>query len=393
MKILLIGEYSGAFYNLANILKKKDHDVFWIHDGDDYKKISGANFKIEYKYIDSNIKIIKFILKVYYLLIDFIGIKGVFQLRRNSNIIEGFKDYDVVQLVNTKPLSGFGSYANLIFLKKIMRQNKYVYLSALGDDYYWVKNCLEKKVMYSMFDRMNIFNFYRYTWALLYVYGFGAKRLNNVVLKNVKAVIPGLYDYYHAYKAQKVECEELVPLIVEICKDDVLLNFHDTPIRIFHGWQKNKELRKGNDIFHDAVIKLKNKYPDKIEYEIVTGLPFEEYITKYRNSHIFIDQCYSLDRGMNGLLGMASGKVVLSGFEYQMFDYFKLDKNKKFLVNVKPSVNAIYDILEFLILNPSEMEEISKNSLEFIGKYHNPETIYNSYMSIWNKDRGGDDFK
>ena len=26
-------------------------------------------------------------------------------------------------------------------------------------------------------------------------------------------------------------------------------------------------------------------------------------------------------------------------------------------------------------------------------KYHNPETIYNSYMSIWNKDRCGDDFK
>ncbi|WP_179995264.1 glycosyltransferase [Acinetobacter sp. YH16053] len=383
MKILLIGEYSGAFYNLANILKKKGHDVFWIHDGDNYKKISGADYSIEYKYIKSNFYIINLILKIYYFILNFLGLKGFLQIRKYNKFIESLKNYEVVQLVNTKPLSDFGAYANLYFIKKLVANNNKVYLSALGDDYVWVKNCLEKKIPYSMFDRMNFLNFHKFSWSLLYVYGFGAKTLNDYIIKNIKGIIPGLYDYLYAYNAQKIKCEDLIPLIVKVDKGAYSMDFNSTPIKIFHGWQENKELRKGNDIFHEAILRLKNKYSDLIDYEVITNLPYDEYIKKYKDCHIFIDQCYSLDRGMNGLLGMAAGKIVLSGFDPSFIKYLGLDNGMEVLINALPDQDFIYNTLESLILDPNKMKAISIESLKFINKYHNEELIYQKFINIW----------
>lgn len=383
MKILLIGEYSGAYKSLVEVLKKHNHQVVWIHDGDAYKRIQGADYYIEYEYINTSNLLFKFSLKVYYSILDFFGIKGLKQILSYKSIITEFKDFDVVQLVNTKPLSGFGSLANLFLVKCLVKNNENIFLSALGDDYNWVVSCLQKQPPYSMFDRMNIKNFFKFNYSLLYVYGIGSRRLNNFIIKNVKGIIPGLYDYLHAYESQKIPCEKLVRLIVKPNESYRKVCFESGVIKIFHGWQKGKDLRKGNDIFHNAIKRLKMNYPDLIEYEIVSQLPFDEYTKRYESSHIFIDQCFSLDQGMNGLLGMAAGKVVFSGFDEKFVEYLGVDKNKKCLINALPDEDQIYKELEYLVLNRDKMSEISENALEYIEEFHNEDKIYNEYMNIW----------
>ncbi|MFW1815214.1 glycosyltransferase [Acinetobacter guillouiae] len=378
MKILLIGEYSGAYTHLSKKLKQEGHDVVWIHDGDAYKNFSGADFNI--KYIKKETSSI--ILKIFYIFLDVFGIKGILAIKKYKKKIELLKDFDVVQIINTNPLGEFGSFANIYFLRKIFKQNKKVYLSALGDDYVWVKNCLEKKVIYSMFDRLTLKNFYRYSWALLYVYGIGYIKLNNLVLDNVKKIIPGLFDYYYAYQSQGIEkCSDLVSLIIEPNENNDV-DFFSEKINIFHGWQHNKELRKGNDIFDRAIKKLKNKYPDKINYEIVSGLPYSEYIQKFSNAHIFIDQCFSMDQGVNGLLGMASGKVVFSGYSEELREYLQ-ENDTEYLINALPNEDYLFNKLEYLVKNPNEMKKISTNAVSYIKKYHDADVIYKQLLSIW----------
>lgn len=381
MKILLIGEYSGAYTLLSKKLRKEGHSVVWIHDGDAYKKFSGADFNIKYNQVEAPSLFLKF----FYILLDFLGIKGIFAIRKYKNKIDTLRDFDVVQIINTKPLGEFGSYANIYFLKKIFNQNKRVYVSALGDDYIWVKNCLDKKVKYSMFDRLNFKNFYRFSWALLYVYGIGYKKLNELVFENSIKIIPGLFDYYYAYQSQGIsKCSDLVPLIVEP-KVNNSVSFFSEKINIFHGWQHNKELRKGNDIFDRAIKRLQNKYPLKVNYEIVSGLPYNEYIDKFSDAHVFIDQCFSLDQGVNGLLGMAAGKVVFSGYSEELRMYLKEDESE-YLINALPNEDYIFEKLENLINNPNEMVKISNNAIKYIEKYHNPDVIYRQLMNIWLKN-------
>lgn len=381
MKILLIGEYSGAYTLLSKKLRQEGHNVVWIHDGDAYKKFSGADFNIKYNQIEAPSVFLKF----FYILLDFLGIKGIFAIRKYKNKIDTLRDFDVVQIINTKPLGEFGSYANIYFLKKIFNQNKRVYVSALGDDYIWVKNCLDKKVKYSMFDRLNFKNFYRFSWALLYVYGIGYKKLNELVFENSIKIIPGLFDYYYAYQSQGIsKCSDLVPLIVEP-KVNNSVSFFSEKINIFHGWQHNKELRKGNDIFDRAIKRLQNKYPLKVNYEIVSGLPYNEYIDKFSDAHVFIDQCFSLDQGVNGLLGMAAGKVVFSGYSEELRMYLE-EGESEYLINALPNEDYIFEKLENLINNPDEMVKISNNAIKYIEKYHNPDVIYRQLMNIWLKN-------
>lgn len=384
MRILLIGEYSGAFTGLCKLFREKGHEVFFIHEGDGYKNFSGADASIKYTKRNYKNRFLDRFSRIVYIINTITGTRGIIQLRKYDEFLKSLKDFDVVLLINTKFLNEFGTFANIYAFNILKENNKNIYLCALGDDYVWVKNCLEKKVPYSMFDRMNFNNFAKFTSSLLYVYGFGAKILDNTIKNSVKTTIPGLFDYYYAYKNQNRECSGIVPLLVNSTKVNPILDIH-YPIVIFHGKQPGKSLRKGNDIFDKAILKILENYPDKVKYISKGGISYDEYVNSFDECHIFIDQCFSLDQGMNGLLGMAKGKVVFSGFHDHFVDYLGLTREeaRKILIHSPPSEEAIYREVEEIILNPNKILEISANAIEYINSYHNKDKIYNSYMNIF----------
>lgn len=310
------------------------------------------------------------------------GFKGCIQIFRYRKIISNMKDYDVVQLVNPVFLSDYGSIVNLAVFIYLKKSNKKIFLSALGDDYFWVKYCLSKKFDYSIFDRLNIHTLKQYSFPLYYIYGFLNPFLNKYIVKHVNAIIPGVYDYYAVYKDLK-NCTEIAPLIMPIDNNFVPKDIK-FPLTVFHGWQTGKELRKGNDLFDRALKKIQKKYPDKVNYKIVSGLTYDEYIKKFDNSEIFIDQCYSHGYGVNALLGMKEGKVVFSGFERLLQEYYGLSELP--IINSVPNEEIIYKDIESLILNPNKIKNYSLKAVEFVKKYHSESYVLDKYMSIWKRN-------
>lgn len=379
MKILLLGEYSGVHNNLSEALKNQGFEVTLISDGDGYKSFE-SDFFINYVHTQVDNKIANKFLNLYYVVLSYSGFKGVIQILRHFKTIKNMKNYDIVQLINPIFLTDFGSIVNLVVFLYLKKNNKKIFLCALGDDFYWVKFCLNKGFDYSIFDRLSFKTLRHYSGSLLYVYGFLNPFLNKYIVKNVNAVIPGLYDYYASYK-QFPNCTEIVPIIIKT-DNDMQTNIHlNDPVKIFHGWQIGKDLRKGNDIFDKAIKKLVEKYPDKIEYNIVSGVPYSEYIESFESADIFIDQCYSQDCGINALLGMREGKVVFSGFERQMLKYYNLDYSPG--INSVPNETKIYNDLEYLILNPSEIKKYFLRAKDFIQKFHSEEYVLDKYFKIW----------
>lgn len=381
MKILLIGEYSGVHNYLSEALRNDGHDVLLISDGDNYKSFD-SDYYIRYKSINSTskIKLLQYGLTAYNIILSFSGLKGVIQITKHIRYLLKLKDYDVVQLINPIFLSGYGPLVNYFVFKHLKKNNKKVFLCALGDDYYWVKYCISKKFSYSMFDRLNFKTFRRYLYSLQYLYGFFTPYLNKYIVRNVNAIIPGLYDYYCAYKDFS-HCTEIVPIIVDKPNDinqTIKINY---PLRIFHGWQSGSELRKGNDIFDRAINKILKKYKEKVKYDIVSRLPYSEYIKTFDNCHIFIDQCYSQDMGVNALLGMRLGKVVFSGFENGVKEYYNIDYSP--VVNALPDERQIFDAISEFIENPFLLKEYSLNAKSFIEKFHNAEYVLKKYYKIW----------
>ncbi len=373
-----MGEYSGVHTNLTKALREEGYNVLCVHNGDGYKELN-ADIYINYKHYTSSNKLINILLVFYYKLLTFMGLKGVFQIFKYKKSLNELKGYDIVQLINPIFLSDFGFIVNFVIFRKIKANNKKVFLCALGDDYYWVKYSLCGEFKYTMFDRLKLKTFKKYISQLIWVINPFYIFLNKYILSNVNAVIPGLFDYYIPYK-HSAKCSEIVPIIMQSSNQEMKISY---PLKVFHGWQFGKEYRKGNDIIDEIFIILKNKYPSMIEYEIVGGLPYSVYIKKFNDCHIFIDQCYSYDCGVNGLLGMSYSKVVLSGMESEVKRYYNLDYQP--LVNITPNKIHLLECIEDLIKNPKKLKEYSINARKFIEEYHSCDYVLGKYKEVWNK--------
>lgn len=383
MKILLIGDYSGVHSDLARTLKMNGHSVTLVSNGDGYK-----NYERDIDISEGQSR--NFIIKLIRVVFDILGIKGMvlyFKYRRDINRLSG---YDVVQLINTIPLPAFGSIINTYVIYKLLKRNKSVYLCALGDDYAWVSKNIRKEFKYSALDRLNISNCYKYTYSLRYAYGLFFKANHSYVVKNVKKIIPGLMDYDLVYNDVLNRADIIkIPLSSKIINTAVKLLqsssyiSNNGKIKIFHGWQKGKDLRKGNDLLHQACLNLVDKYGvDNVEYNIVSNVPYSEYIEMYNDCDIFIDQVYSYDRGVNALLGMASGKVVVSGFE----DRESIRGNIKDIgINATPDLELIIDDLEYIILNKDMMNEIKSNALRYVIDNHDTNIVTDKYLTEWTR--------
>ena len=103
MKILLVGEYSRLHNTLKESFTSLGHEVTLIGDGDGFK-----NFPVDIsiKAVFAHLPVLKWITQFFYkfLNIDLTelerGTRCLLQLRR-------LKNYDVVQLINEKPLKTF----------------------------------------------------------------------------------------------------------------------------------------------------------------------------------------------------------------------------------------------------------------------------------------------
>jgi len=384
MKILLIGEYSGVHTELSKALKNMGHEVKTISDGDEYKCFPADILIRDPSLKWKNNKINTF----FRMFLEYSGLKGICKFLFIWNSIKReMIGYDVVQLINPLALSAFGSIANLYLLRYLRRKNSKIFLKAVGDDYYDVIYSMKQNTKFTYLKNIHLKDFVTKYYSLKYVYGLFYKKLNDYAIDISTKVIPGLYDYKMEYDW----CDKstnIIPLSVIQDKLGSPINIHpNEKIVIFNGWQKGKELKKGNDIFDRAANRVLREFPDKVEYVIVQSVPFEEYIKLYASAHIFFDQCYSYDKGVNGMLGMAAGKVVFSGFEKEALEcYPHNDFTKEYGINALPDEEYIYKCLIALIENPQRIETISKNAIEFVMKNHLSNIVAEKYIQIWSEN-------
>lgn len=368
--ILLLGDYSSVHYTLSKALKNKGYDVLLLSDGDAYKKIKCDILLPEIKKFNN-----KF-LNVFMTLFRFFGLFGIRNYFIVKKEIEKIANIKVIQIINPVIIPSLGAIGNILLTRYLCNKNIFLSLCALGDDFNYVSNCLNKKFKYSPMDRMydNGFkNIGKYLYMLKYVYSPLYYILDFYVRKKTNVIIPGLLDYFLSNKNEK-KVSNIIEL--PISKENFMIPQKSKyPLKIFHAWQKGKELRKGNDIFDKVVKKYIQEFGDsKISYEIISGLTYDEYLKKYKDSDIILDQVYSYDRGITGALGMASGKVVFSGFEE---GHFYLG------INATPNEEELYKDFVKLINSLDLIDTIKNNAYNFALEKYDSEFVANKYLKVF----------
>lgn len=309
---------------------------------------------------------------------DFIKIEYYNQLKKIQNQLTGF---DVVQLINEDALN-LTPKDSISFLNFILNKNKKIFLLVCGEDYTTISFFLKGNNGHSALTPL-IENYKlkpKYSFSLKYI-SKPYKKLHNYIYQHINGVICSDIDYSRIFKNNN-SFLGLIPNPINTDKLEYIPLNTDEKINIFHGINSHSSIKKGSKFFSKALAIVKKKYGDKVNIIETTNLPYKEYINIYNDAHILLDQVYAYDQGFNALEAMAKGKVVFTGAEQEWLDYYNLVEDTV-AINALPDVNYLVKKLEWLINNPDQIQNISKNARQFIEAHHHYEEVAKKYLATW----------
>ncbi|KJD35066.1 glycosyl transferase family 1 [Tamlana sedimentorum] len=380
MNILLIGEFSRLHNSLKEGLVCHGHEVTIIGTGDGFKKYP-IDICIKNRFLEN--KKLHFLAKAIHRITNISLVKVEYAYRYFKQLHK-LKHYDVVQLINENSFKA-NPKVEIWLLKKIIKHNKKVFLLSCGADYSSIKYAFDKKLKYSILTPFNKDeSLQKKSKHMLRFLKPKYKKLHDFLFENVNGVIASDLDY-HLPLINHPKYLGLIPNPINTDKINFIENKVSNKVNIFHGISIANYAKKGNIYFEEALATLKDKYPDKVHIETTKNVPYKTYITLYNNCNILLDQTYSYDQGFNALEAMAKGKVVFTGAEQEWLDYYNL-KEDTIVINAIPNTQKLIEKLEWLILNPDKINEISKNARAFVESHHNYKKIAQLYLDTWQKN-------
>ena len=182
-----------------------------------------------------------------------------------------------------------------------------------------------------------------------------------------------LYEYYISYYSEFKEKAKYLPLPINL-QEHPLRNIPKYPeqVQFFIGIQKDRNELKGTDRMLNVLQKLARDYPDIVKIAKAVSVPYQEYKQMMYGSDILLDQLYSYTPGMNGLIAMAKGLVVIGGGEPEMYDLMGEQENRP-IINVLPDEQDIYQKAESLIMHRES----------FVEKHHDHIKVAGEYLHFW----------
>lgn len=375
MKILLVGEYSRLHNSLKEGLMHHNHEVTIIATKDGFKNYD-VDIPIHKTYEKGLLKKIKNLIYKF-TKIDLESLQIKKQILKLRPQISGF---DVVQFINEASFSCTPDVEKDIF-DLISSWNKSVFLLSCGTDHISVKHAHDGNYRYSILTPyLNGKDQFISSYGLKYLQPDYID-LHQHIYKSIAGVIASDLDY-HLPLLNHPKYLGLIPNPINTENLPFKPLKIEDKIVIFHGINSHNYYKKGNDIFEDALAIINKNHPEKIKIVTVRSLPYEDYIKTYNEAHIMLDQVYAYDQGFNALEGMAKGKVVFTGAEKEWLDYYNLEEDT-IAINALPDAENIAKKLEWLILNPHKIIEISYNARQFIETHHNYKACAEQYLKTW----------
>lgn len=362
MKILFFGDYSNLHACVAAELRKRGHEVCVISDGGRYMDTSRD---ITLERHPGRLGAIKYLYKV-------------------SQLVPSLKGFDVVQLINPHFLSlkpGKIKY----FYDILRRNNRSVFLTLAGNDYYFVKACMDSELFrFSEFKVGNELTEYEKTtkhgekWI-----GEENRLYAEYLYGNIDGAMSILPEYDMA--ARPLLGDKVAFTNIPI--DFGMLPYNepdfDGKLKIFIGMRKGMEVQKGTAFLLDCTTRLQKRYPELCEVEVARNLPLREYLQRMGQSHIVLDQLYSYSPGTNGFQAMALGQISGTGAQQEYYDYINWEGEKP-LLDLSPMKDP-YGQLEEMIQNREGLAERSRAARRMVEMNNDVTLVADKFEKHWNK--------
>ncbi len=352
MKIALIGEYSGFHNNLAFGLRHLGHSVTIAADGDGWK-----GFSFDRPFLGSK----KF------------GNLG--RLKIFLSFLYAVRGFDVVQVISLVIIPN--QFLMLVLTLWLRIFNRRVFFAAVGCDSLYFFGA--KDLPYSPCNTCQKLDL-RKTCG----YSKKSSLLSNILISKFSAgTIPGAIDYQLTH-SKFIKTTPMIPFpgfpekSPKVDWESKRKKLKDR-ITILHGI--NRAGFKGSDLIITALDSIKAEYGDRVIIKQVKHLSITAYIEEVANADIIVDQTWSLSYGMNGLLAMGLGKVVLSGNEAQFTS--ESDISDSPVINILPKSSSIRQTIVELLDNVEMIIALSQRGEVFARTDHDQASIARRYLAAW----------
>lgn len=370
MRILIIGEFSSFSKNLSAGFRALGHECFVFSWGDGFKNVKqeGESYTVRQPKegrLPNPIRGFKYRAECY---LTYLRLKmKVAQMSKKEK-------YDVVLLLNLNFLKR-DFWQNLFtweMILSLVKNPSNIFLSACGRDVpyhdYWVKQNWKNRPLIDQGAREYLSEKYRQ--HLSYSSAF------------VNKVIPVMYDYAEAWrKSDSAEGFAVCPTIPLPVDTSAFTPKNEVKERIvvFHGIIRPEA--KGTPYIVEAMNRLQEEYPNKVECVAKGGMPLNEYLELLNRTNILIDQVYAGSSGMNALYALAQGKVLLGGNSPENaieYDYPNIP-----IIDISNDPDLIFHKLEYLVLHPEELKRLSTEGRKYVETVHDNKVVAKRYIETF----------
>ena len=369
MRILFVGDASNLHNSLARQLRLMGHDAVVASNGSLWMDTS---LDIDLSRRPGRLGAVRYVLDV-------------------LRALPRMRGYDIVHLSSHIFLDLKPQKVRRVF-DYLRRHNGKVFLSALGTDCVYYNACHDGHTYrysdYLVGDKPS--PYYRSgeyfaqqqdNWRLPAMQSF-----SDYLVSHIDGAVACLWEYYAAYRP--VLGDRVVYAGIPIDTDSLSLRpLEQAPekVRFFIGIQRDRTVVKGTDRLLAALQRVHNRYPDQCEMDVVENLPYAEYTSRMRASHVLLDQLYSYTPATNALIAMAQGLVAVSGAEPEYYDLIGENENHP-IVNVTPYDDADIDRqLEYIIQHKDRLPQWSRESREFVLKHNAAPLVAQRHLDVWTK--------
>lgn len=353
MKILLLGDYSALHLYLRNGLRSLGHSALLLSSGDGSKAIH-ADIKLG----GENETVLS-------------------PLRRRLDplvVARNLGTFDISQAISSLYFAGPG-YPKFAIYSGFAKLSERFFLSASGGDSFFLRNAaMRHRDLYLQEIELHGLSrqFRRNRSDKLY-------RFNQRIANLADGIIPISYEHSTAYISHP-KLMNVIPMPIDV--EGLIPHLSSTksgPLRVLHG--VTRAGHKGSRIVQEAFQEVSRKHPGRVECELVSGLSHSDFLQTVKQCDVLVDQLFAHTTGMTGLIGMALGKVVISGVSETGLR--ALGQETSPVVDTAPTVAGLVDSIESLLASRRAIPEMCLASRNFIEYHHDYRKVAGQYLEAW----------
>ncbi len=365
MKILFVGDYSNLHACLASELRRLGHSVTVVSDRGGYQQTS-ADIVLSRE--EGRFGKIKYMMEV----------------MRSWPRLEG---YDVVQFINPhflKVKPGKLAY----FFRELKRRNGKTFLTLSGNDYYFVKDCLDGKFRFSEFRAGNERTPYSVSmpdreegWMRDDV-----RRYHELFYDSVDGAMSVLPEY--DIVGRKILGDRCVftNIPIDLTRHSWRERSFEGVLKVIVGMKPEMSIQKGTGYLYEICRNIAERSGGKIVVDKVGGLPYADYLRVMNESDILIDQLYSYSPATNALDAMSQGLVCASGAQPEYYDMIG-ESELRPVISLSPLENNLESYLEKVFSNRGELRRMSREGRRLVEKHNDVREVVKVFISHWNGDK------